>query len=354
MRDVLVTDLFGAAKDPQLPTVALALDPELVNEEFHHGLPRLAGKHNRVSVRSITVIRHKPGRRCVIEYNVRVRSPDGSRKKAILIAKIRARRFGNEAYRLLDHIWNSGFDDHAPDRVSVPEPVAVIPRFQMWLQRKAAGTVSSLLLPEADGISLACRVAEAIHKLHGIDAATDRVHAMTDELNILRECLAGVAAQKPASAKRINRILNACIQLAGTVPEPKRCGIHRDFYPAQVIVDGSRLHLIDFDLYCIGDPALDVGNFIGHITEQSLRELRNPSALRDREEALEERFVALSGKKLRSAVRIYTTLTLARHIYLSTQFPERMSFTEKFMELCEERLGLTHLVTKKFRSAADG
>src|SRR5206468_12183180 len=100
--------------------------------------------------------------------------------------------------------------------------------------------------------------------------SSDLTHTMDDELHILHECLPLVAQQKPACAKRIERILSACDRLAATVPKPKPCGIHRDFYPAQVIVEGSQLYLIDFDLYCTGDPALDVGNFVGHITEQSL------------------------------------------------------------------------------------
>src|SRR5437773_3836244 len=33
--------------------------------------------------------------------------------------------------------------------------------------------------------------------------------------------------------------------------------------------------LLDFDLYCQGDPALDIGNFVGHLTEQSLRTLES-------------------------------------------------------------------------------
>ena len=338
MKQVRVSDPFNAVEDPQLPTLALALNPDIVNEEFHHGLPRLAGEDARVALRSITVTRHKPGRRCVIEYDVRIRLPDGSRQKAMLIGKIRARRFGNEAYRLLDLIWSSGFDSKAADSISVPEPIGVIPRFQMWVQRKVSGRVSNALLAQRDAVSLARRIAEAIHKLHQISVPAERAHTMDDELKILHECLALVAQQKPAYAKRIPRILNKCERLAATVPEPKRCGIHRDFYPAQVIVDGPRLFLIDFDLYCMGDPALDVGNFLGHLIEQSLREMRDPAALHDREEAMEQRFVELSGEAVRPAVRAYTILTLVRHIYLSTQFAERNAFTESLMQLCEERL----------------
>ncbi|HMJ63938.1 MAG TPA: aminoglycoside phosphotransferase family protein [Candidatus Binatia bacterium] len=337
---VTVSDPFGAGSDRQLPTITLALDPDVVNEEFHRALPRLAGDNARVSVRSITVLRHKPGRRCVIQYDVRARYDDRSRAKAIVIGKIRARRFGNEGYRLLDAIWNAGFQNDSADGVSVPEPLGVIPRLQMWLQRKVKGTIASELLPSPKGVSLARRIAEAIHKVHRADVPTDRSHTVADELAILHECLPTLCLQNPAWATRIGGILAACDKLGTRLLPSKPCGIHRDFYPAQVIVGRRRLHLIDFDLYCMGDPALDVGNFIGHITEQSLRSFGDPAALREQEQAMEERFVDLSGEVTRGAVHIYSTFTLVRHIYLSTQFAERAAFTERLMELCEHRLQL--------------
>jgi tRNA A-37 threonylcarbamoyl transferase component Bud32 len=291
-------------------------------------------------VRSITVLRHKPGRRCVIQYDVRIRHDDRARTKAIVIGKIRARRFGNEGYRLLDAIWNAGFQNDSADGVSVPEPLGVIPRLQMWLQRKVQGTLASELLPTPKGVSLARRIAEAIHKVHRAGVPIDRSHTIADELAILHECLPTLCLQNPEWATRIGAILAACDKLGARLPPSKPCGIHRDFYPAQVIVDRGRLHLIDFDLYCLGDPALDVGNFIGHVTEQSLRGFGDPGALREQEQAMEERFVDLSGETTRSAVRAYTTFTLVRHIYLSTQFAERAAFTERLMELCEQRLQL--------------
>ena len=187
-------------------------------------------------------------------------------------------------------------------------------------------------------MALANCVAWAIHKLHRANVPTERTHTMADELRILHECLTKVSATQPALQPRLANILTACDRLGASVPAPKTCGIHRDFYPAQVIVDGARLNLIDFDLYCLGDPALDVGNFIGHMIEESLRVRGRVTAWGNYEQALEDRFVALSGEATRPAIHAYTTLTLVRHIYLSTLFPERAPFTEQFMKLCEQRL----------------
>jgi len=333
-----VSDAFRAADDAALPTVALALDPARVAKEFKRGLLRLTGENGLVKLKAIRVLRHKPGRRCVIEYDVRIERPNQKREKALLVGKIRARRFGNEGYRLLDAIWNAGFDRRSPDGISVPEPVGLIPSFRMWLQRRITGVVASQGLAGPDGVELARSIAQAIHKLHRARIPVERVHTVADELRILHECLPLVAQTKLELQKRITRLLENCDRLGASLPGRQSCGIHRDFYPGQVIAKDRRLFLIDFDLYCLGDPALDVGNFIGHMMEESVRRFGRPDALADREAALEERFAELSDEEIRPRVQAYVTLTLARHVYLTTQFVERRPFTEALLELVESRL----------------
>ena len=334
---ISLSDPFGAAGDAKMPTLAHALNPVEAQRRFKRRLPKLSGE-GQLRLLAIRVTRHKPGRRCVIEYEVEVNRPDAPKAIVTLIGKIRTRRYGNEGFRQLETIWNAGFDAQSDDGVSVPEPVGVISAFKMWCQRKVPGETAERSLADADGPRLARRIAEAIHKLHRANLPTERSHTMADELEILRKCLAKVAERRADLAARVARVLAACERLGASVPPPAACGIHRDFYPAQVVVDGERLWLIDFDLFCLGDPSLDAGNFLGHVTEQALRKRGDSRALGEVERAMEERFVQLSGAHVRAAVRAYTTLTLARHIFLSTEFPQRSHTTEALVSLCEGRL----------------
>lgn len=336
---ILVSDPFNAAADAALPTLAAALNPEVARHEFKRRLPRLSGD-GRLRLRAIRVVRHKPAKRGVVEYDVEVERPDALLSRVTLIGKVRARRSGNEGFRQLETIWNAGFEADSADGVSVPEPIGVISEFNMWFQRKVPGMTASKLLNGPNGVALARRVAEAAHKLHRVNLPTERTHTMTDELRILRECLAKVAALKPEWSARLAQLMTEAEKLGASFAPARVCGIHRDFYPAQVIVDGPRLWLIDFDLFCTGDPGLDIGNFIGHIIESALREAGDPNASASAAAALEDRFVELSGGATRASVRGYTTLTLVRHVYLSTQFPERAQATEPLLKLCERRLGL--------------
>jgi hypothetical protein len=334
-----VTDPFGVTNDPAMSSLAAALDPAEVRRRFRGRLRRLTGENGLPHLRTIRVTRYKPGRRCVIEYDIDVERPDAVPEMVTLIGKVRRLRSGKSGYRLLDALRNAGFDDDSRDGISVPEPVGVVPEFRMWLQRKVPGRAASDLLAAPGGEDLVRRIAEAAHKLHRVGVLAKRRHTMADEVRILHERLPSVARSEPRWAGRIERLLDACDCLGAGTLKPEPCGIHRDFYADQVIVAGPRLCLIDFDLYCEGDPALDIGNFLGHIREQSLRSLGDPEALADLEVAMEERFVELAGEQTRPAVRAYKLLTLARHVHLSTLFPERRSFTGSLLELCEEYLG---------------
>jgi hypothetical protein len=335
-----VTDPFGVADDPAMPFLVQALDPLAMQRRFEDSLPSFTAGNKSCQIRAIHVVRHKPGRRCLIEYDVEVAGRAGAGEAHTLVGKVRAKGADDSTYHLLVSLRNAGFGADSRDGVRVPEPIGIISEFQMWLQYKAPGISATRLLTEPGGAGLARRIAEAIHKLHQTGIPSTRRHTMAHELRILHERLPLVARMKPQLTKRLERILAACDRLGATTSEPTHQGIHRDFYADHVIVDGPRLYLVDFDLYCEGDPGLDMGNFVAHLTEQSLRTLRDPTALRDREQALEERFVELAGEATRIAVRAYTILTLVRHIYLSTQFTERRPFTECLLQMCEQRLGI--------------
>lgn len=334
-----VYDLFGAAADPALPLLATALDPEQVRRLLKRRLPRLSGD-GKLKLKAIRVTRHKPGRRCVAEYDVEVRDVMGNAVVPLvtLIGKMRVRRSGNEAYRLLDAFWKAGFSSESADHISVPEPIGVVASIQMWFQRKVAGQTADLILRGPDGVQWAKRIAELSHKIHRASVPAEKKFGIENELEILDKCLQEVAALRPGWSARSRKLMEQCRQLGALATGTISCGIHRDFYASQVIIDGDRLWVIDFDLYCEGDPGLDAGNFLGHVTEQALRELGDARALAPVEKAFEDRFVELSGEEVRRSVRIYADLTLARHIFLSTKFSDRQPLTESLLALCENRI----------------
>ena len=333
---VIVRDNFDSVADMKMPFLSAAIDPVQVAEYFSQHLSIAQNTH----LQKITVIRHKPGRRCLIEYELI--NTEGQTIK--LLGKVRAKGTDFHSYELQKSLWETGFGNDSVDRIFVPEPLGVIPEWQMWLQRKVSGVTFTKLLTQNNNLLLAQKIAEVAHKLQTINIYTHRYHTMNDELRILHERIPLVIQKYPQWQERLERILEECNYLGNNTPETNVCGIHRDFYPDQVVVNNDHLYLIDLDLYCQGNPALDIGNFIGHIQEYSLRVFGNPGKLADLETSLIARFMQLTNKdyryNLRIAIAAYTTLTLVRHIYISTLFVERLPVTETLLNICEQRFNI--------------
>lgn len=313
--------------DPRIPSLQRALDPARARP----ALAALLGRDLRLE--AVTVVRHKPGRRCLIAYTL-----DGG---GVVLGKVRARGLDARSYRAQRALWEAGFHDASQDGVSVAEPLGLVPALAMWCQRVVPGRPLEAELPGPGGEALCGRVACAVHKLHGSALRPERAHTVEDELRTLEGRLADLASERPALRPRLRRLLNACRRLAADLPLATPRPLHRDFYQDQLLVDGDRLTLLDFDLCAWGDPALDVGNFAGHLTELALRTRGDEVALAEQEAALVEGYLAKVGanpKRVERAIDVYKTLTLARHIALSRRFPARTHTTEALLALCETRL----------------
>ncbi|WP_456429750.1 phosphotransferase [Rhodocaloribacter sp.] len=326
-----------APEDPAMPFLAEALDPDVVRRRFRRFLPRLGFTNARLHVDGARMVRHRPGRRCLIEYTLRIERPDGF-TPLVLLGKVRAKGLDKTTYWVTRTLWHDGFNETAADGIHIPEPIGCAPEFRMWLQRKAPGVTATTLLADPNARALAPRIAEALYKLHTSDYAPPRRHTLADELRILHERLPLVAERRPAWRPRLERLLEACDRLGASLPKTPPRPIHRDCHPDNLLVDGPRLYFLDLDLACVGDPALDAGNLLAHVTEHSLRTTGDPSTLVAWETAFEDAFAALHGEEIRAAVRAYATLSLVRHVHISTRIPERRCITEALIALCEARL----------------
>ncbi|MEY6432462.1 phosphotransferase [Thioalkalicoccus limnaeus] len=339
----IVSDPNGALGDLAMPMLRLALQPEYMVRRLRECLPlvrQLATGDEPIRLRAIHVRRHKPGRRCLIEYELIDAGPRGGETRLTLLGKVRAKGLDHRSYAVQEALWRTGFGPPSEDRIGVPEPLGLLPDLAMWLQRKVPGQPVTESLTGPDGAALAVRIAGALHKLQRSSAPVNRRHTLTDELSILRQQLGLVAKAHPAWAVRIQRVLAACERLGAAIGPGPFVPSHRDFYPDNLLVDREWLHLVDLDLCCEADPGLDMGNFIGHVTELSLRTRQDPEALADLEQTLEDEFLRLAGVASRTAIRAYATLTLVRHIAISARIPERRRWTPAVLELSERRLGI--------------
>lgn len=319
----------SAALSPALfPALARALDAESVEARLVDSLRLPAGS---TLAAPPELVRHRPGRRALVSY--RMREPDGCELR--VLGKLRAKGFDHFSYELQGRLWRDGFGAAG---VSVPEPLAAWPEDGLWLQRWVPGSSAAECIRPGPQLDASRRIARALAAFHGLRLPCGRAWTVDDELRLLQHRLDEVAALGIASTVRIGRLHGACTELAGALPTATTTGIHRDFYADQVLVDGERIVLLDFDLAADGDPALDAGNFVAHLIEAALRRHGDVRALDPQIEAFADAFLARSPTVKPIALNVHTTLSLVRQIWVSTQIAERRHLTDALVELCEARL----------------
>lgn len=270
-----------------------------------------------VQMQAADLIRHKPGRRALVRYKGVLTSSEG-RTPFDLIGKIRIKgpdRRTPELHRVL-----YGLADAPP----VPACRAEIPHLSMWLQDHVPGRVLTDLL-NADDTTPFHKAGEALARLHETMPLPDRDWTLDDEKNVLISALAKAEIDRADLAARIDAVRDRLVSDLESLPEAPVCSIHRDFYPDQVVVGTDRVWLLDLDLCAIGDPAIDVGNFLAHLDEHALRKGGNPEGYGMHTAAFLRGYA--SHRILPPEMRVDTLrrFSLARHIGISLRFPDRFA-----------------------------
>lgn len=335
--EVAIFDDLLASKDEKLPWLSQAINPDLAREVIGP-CARQAFERDRLAPKTIRVLRHKPGRRCLIAYEFR----EGSQgEQRILLGKVHAKKNRHDqSFQLQKALWDNGFDEQSDDGISVAKPVAIIPQWKMWLQQYVPGMSGWEAMKQPASSSTLKLLAEAARKLHQSNLIVQRTHTPDDEVAILEERLHQVTRAKPRLAERVEKLLEGCKALATTVDSSATATIHRDFYPDQVLFHRDRIYLLDLDLFCHGNPCLDIGNYCAHLLEMGIRRLRERKLLDTAARQFKQTYAQCDQTVSQAEIEVFTTLSLARHISISTQFNDRAFATEQILRSCEKRLAL--------------
>lgn len=292
----------------------------------------------RDTLLSATLRHYKKGRRALVEYAV----PAGGSSRRF-IGKYRTKGLDKRSPRIQQHLWQKGFD--RPSETGVPQVLGMLPELNTWFQSRIDGqTVGAMLHPQnRRSAFLGSAAAAALVALHDSGAGNDLdlpVWQPQDEWTVLEKALAEAQTKLPHLAGRIARVAAQCKALIDSLPVRSFETLHRDFYQDQILEPygtPGRMVLLDLDLACRGDGALDAGNYLAHIQELALRRYGKTDALAAHENAFRRHFLAHSNHDEKT-VEAYTTLTLARHIRISTLFADRTHTTEALLDLCTQRL----------------
>jgi aminoglycoside phosphotransferase (APT) family kinase protein len=276
--------------------------------------------HSGVALSMVRLLRHKPGRRALVEY---VGSSRTTGEPLALLGKIEAKPRYAERLANQQLLWRSGFYQSAEDGIVVAEPWGVISEWQMWLQVRVPGARAALAREQITGPDFLHRAAHAIAKLHRTHLTLERQHTPEDEQKLLAKRFKQAAEIAPEFTSNWLQLAANCEDVLGTLPAILTTSVHRDFYSDQVLISPTQTALVDFDLLCLSDPALDVGNFLGCLADRAVRESWPDETLRAAKRSFLDAYELDNSGEFLWRVECYAALALARHATLSLTLPGR-------------------------------
>jgi glycosyltransferase involved in cell wall biosynthesis len=234
------------------------------------------GPNRLKRVENITILKYKPGRRCVLAYELTGRQHKTGRPvRQQVIGKVFRDERGRRLLDMQALLYAHEFGPNAGDAIHVPQPFGYVPEMRMLVQAHAPGKTLNELSLIGDVLGSVRRCAEGLAKLHRSRALNDacrdgqpllKPFTLDDELRGLADYTAQLAESCPLAMPQVESLRHGLLEWAARLPlAATAVPLHRDFYYSQVLFDGPRLHLIDFDLMALGDAAVDVANFTAHL-----------------------------------------------------------------------------------------
>lgn len=257
--------LWAWPADPGLPQLSQLLDPGRALAWW--GEP----------ARAVEVVRYEPEQRATLRY---ILSPGRPGPQA-LFAKTFCDDRGALIHCRFEYFWALSQQNEAAPRVAQPLGWHA-DTLTVW-QAQVHGMPLRQALTSAPSAGLPGRLAHALATLHGAplalagSTARDSTHWLT-EISRRHKKISRVA---PELAERAARIAEALEDAAARLPPHPPTLIHGDCHPEQMLLDGDRVVLFDFDEFALGDPMEDLAAFVTRLaptgTESALA-LQLPAA----------------------------------------------------------------------------
>ena len=277
--------------DDDLPALALLVDPERSRALLESAIREQSPRYGDLRIASCEprVARYSPGSRCTVLYRLGYADVEGPRRGPDrVVAKTYHGDKGRVAWDGMRAVWDSPLSRGDP--VHVAEPLAFVPELNVLIQGpvREEQTLKQLVFATwrtGGGAARArldtavAQAADGLAALHGCGATESVAVTWHDELAEVRQVLGRLGNAIPELAATVEPLLVRLAGRADACPADPVGPAHGSFRPAQLLLCGNDVSIIDFDGFCRAEPALDVARFRSTVRDIALGELTDDGNL---------------------------------------------------------------------------
>lgn len=240
--------------DGKLSALDRAVDDGAMRERFAASLN--SGRPPVTGVRH-SVLKHTPGKRCVIEYWIE--APGVAEER--LIGKVYRDQRGVKVFEVLRRLHAATrANGHDRPPFLMAEPLAYYDDLGMVVQTAVPGVELARLPANSDWPSVMRAVADNLAALHELPVPAEPRSLAELTHKLCRPRPGELVAARPELGDAVKNIVQA-VALADAAG-PGMSLVHGDFGLGQVLYHDGRAAFVDLDGLCRSHAALDVANFL--------------------------------------------------------------------------------------------
>lgn len=244
--------------DSKLKMLAQFFDPAS-GPRLLQPLAGAIGLNGTAQLAKVEVLGYRLERRGTLSVSVQERT-----RTVSLVAKLVRPEKAAGLFEELQALEKNGFGATSDNNIRVPHPLAVTPEGVLWLE-----AVFDLSLHDLVGTGpyvSACRsTGLVLQRLHSAKLPNLPTFSVEEAQAQLKTLALETAQIYPVLRESIEGVWQQLETRAPAVAEKETVPVHRDFYDKQLLVGANRITLLDTDTLALGDPAVDVGNFLAHL-----------------------------------------------------------------------------------------
>jgi len=153
--------------------------------------------------------------------------------------------------------------------IVIPKPLKVVEEWGFLLMECVPGSTLKPVVEQAQAphqltgvMELAAATLASLHRLH---FESQKVQSLQTKVEEFHKRAAPLHLVAPLLAQEVEVRLQQIAQLGARSTAVAPSLIHGDFSPDQLLLDKGQVGVTDFDSVCLGDPAIDVGNFMAQL-----------------------------------------------------------------------------------------
>jgi hypothetical protein len=217
-------------------------------------------------------LRYKPGDRCVIRYHLQLEDSSGARHQATVVGKL-YRNFEQaaSASELQTRLWElQGAQPWIARPLTVVDPLPLVLTEDLGDNRGHPATLVGtevIRFGKSQPTQALDEAGAALAELHACSATSAGTRRRTGADEAIK-----AAKRATALIRYVPELADVTATVAGTLeaalkalPTEGLGPAHGSYKPSQLLFRSGKVFLVDFDQFCMADPALDVGYFLAYL-----------------------------------------------------------------------------------------